>query len=204
MPRSRIRIHVPGDGGVKHVSKSYPDSTFKVVSVLPRDSNGKGLIEIESDDVESILSELSERDDVDEETLHVTDSEAVVEFEVPEPKLMVAARRTGVPLETPFEIRDGEAVWTVRADHSSLSDLGSFLDQNGIEYDLEYMKEIETERRLTERQREVLEVAVDEGYYDVPREATLTEVSEVVGISKSSCSEILQRAESRIVPEFVE
>jgi predicted DNA binding protein len=57
---------------------------------------------------------------------------------------------------------------------------------------------------LTERQREVLFEAVDRGYYDVPRETTLTEVADRVGIAKSTCSEVLQRVERTIVREFVD
>ncbi|MFC7139882.1 helix-turn-helix domain-containing protein [Halosimplex aquaticum] len=48
----------------------------------------------------------------------------------------------------------------------------------------------------------MLAVAIDEGYYAVPREATLTDVAETLSVSKSTCSDILHRCESSIVTWF--
>lgn len=52
---------------------------------------------------------------------------------------------------------------------------------------------------LTERQREVLRTALAQGYYDNPRECTLTELADELGIAKSTCSGILQRLESTVM-----
>lgn len=46
--------------------------------------------------------------------------------------------------------------------------------------------------------------AVEAGYYDTPRTCTLTELADEVGLAKSTCSEILHRAEEIIVKEFIE
>lgn len=47
---------------------------------------------------------------------------------------------------------------------------------------------------LTAKQREALELAFDEGYFAVPRGASLTELAEVVGISRQAFSRRLRRA----------
>lgn len=52
---------------------------------------------------------------------------------------------------------------------------------------------------LTARQREVLEAARRAGYYDAPRRVSLTELAEVLGIAKSTLSELLVHIESRII-----
>lgn len=52
---------------------------------------------------------------------------------------------------------------------------------------------------LTERQREVLDAAVDLGYYSVPRQATSTEVAEAVECAPSTASEHLRKIEARIL-----
>lgn len=51
---------------------------------------------------------------------------------------------------------------------------------------------------LTERQREVLQAAVDAGYYEVPRRATHRDVAERLGLSVGTVSEHLQKAEARV------
>ena len=53
-------------------------------------------------------------------------------------------------------------------------------------------------RQLTTRQQEVLEAAVDVGYYSTPRQATHTEVAAVVGIAPTTAGEHLRKVEERI------
>lgn len=52
---------------------------------------------------------------------------------------------------------------------------------------------------LTDRQREVLEVAYEVGYYDVPRRTTTKEVAAELGLDDSTVSEHLQRAEHNLL-----
>lgn len=52
---------------------------------------------------------------------------------------------------------------------------------------------------LTAAQRETLVTAHEQGYFEVPREATLTELGTVPGVSEQSVSERLRRAHERLV-----
>ncbi|WP_225317593.1 MULTISPECIES: helix-turn-helix domain-containing protein [Haloferax] len=51
---------------------------------------------------------------------------------------------------------------------------------------------------LTDRQRDVLDVALDLGYYDVPRGATHRDIATRLGLSTGTVSEHLQKIESRV------
>ena len=55
------------------------------------------------------------------------------------------------------------------------------------------------ETLLTERQREAVEVAVELGYYEVPREAGHDDVAEAIDCAPSTAAEHLRKAESRLV-----
>lgn len=52
---------------------------------------------------------------------------------------------------------------------------------------------------LTDRQREALTAAWEAGYYDVPRGGGIEAVAEDLGCAVSTASELLRRAESRLV-----
>lgn len=54
-------------------------------------------------------------------------------------------------------------------------------------------------RGLTARQREVLNAAVDVGYYSAPREATHADVASVVGIAPTTVGEHLRKAEEHVL-----
>ncbi|WP_267643679.1 helix-turn-helix domain-containing protein [Haloarchaeobius amylolyticus] len=51
---------------------------------------------------------------------------------------------------------------------------------------------------LTDRQREVLDVALDLGYYDIPRQATHRDIADQLGLSVGTVSEHLQKVESTV------
>ncbi|WP_313691893.1 helix-turn-helix domain-containing protein [Halorarum halobium] len=56
---------------------------------------------------------------------------------------------------------------------------------------------------LTDRQHEALRTAYELGYFDVPRRTSLDAVATELGISASSASERLRRAQSRLIEETV-
>ncbi|SDY85924.1 helix-turn-helix domain-containing protein [Halopenitus persicus] len=58
-------------------------------------------------------------------------------------------------------------------------------------------------RMITSRQEEILETAVDLGYYSEPRQASLEDISEVVGITPGTVGEHLRKVEERVFNEMV-
>lgn len=56
---------------------------------------------------------------------------------------------------------------------------------------------------LTERQLEVFQTAVAEGYYDVPRQATQQDIASELGCAPSTIDEHLRKAEARVVTGIV-
>ncbi|WP_049972312.1 helix-turn-helix domain-containing protein [Haladaptatus cibarius] len=56
---------------------------------------------------------------------------------------------------------------------------------------------------LTDRQLELFELAVQEGYYEVPRETTHRELAGALGIATGTVSEHLQRIEAKLVSGYL-
>ncbi|WP_225741272.1 helix-turn-helix domain-containing protein [Halorussus halophilus] len=56
---------------------------------------------------------------------------------------------------------------------------------------------------LTDRQFEAVTAAKEVGYYEVPREGSLSEVAEKLGCAESTASNLLRKAESRVMSELV-
>jgi hypothetical protein len=59
-------------------------------------------------------------------------------------------------------------------------------------------------RRLTDRQREVVETAYELGYFEYPRGANATEVAEDLGIQPSTFTEHLTAAQGKLLGELLD
>lgn len=205
MPRATLCLELPEQVWVSTLSKQYPDAEFTVLAAMPAGETGVGLVEITADDIEPIVTTIDGYDSVVSVTvLEAQADRALVQFETTEPLLIRSLSEAGVPLELPITIVDGEVTLELTASREKLSELGTLLDQFGIPFELlSITRSIDTQSLLTEAQYDLLETAIERGYYDTPRTCTLTELADAVGLAKSTTSEKLHRAEEKVVKEFV-
>lgn len=120
---------------------------------------------------------------------------------------ILAFARESVVVVPPVVYTDaGSAVFEVLGDPDDLRALLVALP-DGVDTTVERVGGFDPRRSpgaaLTERQREVVAAAVDLGYYDVPREATLAEVADELDIAGSTVSTHLRKAEAAVVREAV-
>lgn len=204
MPRAKLTVEVPGGTWINDVSTAHPGAVFRVIAALAGDEYGVGVLEIESDDIDTVIQEMKDHPGTLEvDVLQVESGTSLVQFRTKTPLLLFAAYRSGVPVEMPFEIKDGRGSWELSASHETLSRLGEQLREFGISFSVDYVQEIGFHQLLTDKQQELVLKAVEMGYYDTPRKCSLSELSEEVGLAKSTCSETLHRAEEKIVKEYV-
>ena len=206
MPLAKLRLTIPDRVWIGELTRAFPDATFRILAALSKENAGVGLAELCSPDYRAIVARMEAAEDVTAvDVIQHSDTEAIVQFETTMPLLLLPARDSGVPLEMPFDVADGEAVWEVTAPNDRLSALGDQLEAFDISFTVDAVQQrLTDEQLLTERQRRLVTTAVDEGYYDTPRDCTLTDLAGELDIAKSTASETLHRAEEAIVKEFVE
>lgn len=95
---------------------------------------------------------------------------------------------------------DGWLEWTVIL--GSRNELGSLinrLEESGVGYEIKSIERVGHEPGLTNRQEEVLRTAYELGFYNVPRDVSLRDLSRLFGVSTRALSEILRRAEKKAI-----
>ena len=206
MPQADLTITIPDGIWIGDISRGHPDASIRILAALTGDDGGVGLAEVTASDLPEIIADIHGSDSVTElELLERSEETVLLQFETTNPLLLFPVQDSGVPLEMPFTIRDGRAEWQITAPQHRLSELGTQLEEFGIPFTVnEVHQRIQPEQLLTERQLSLVRAAVEHGYYDTPRECSLTELAEDVGLAKSTCSETLHRAEGDIVKEFLE
>lgn len=206
MALARLTLTIPEFVWIGDLTRRYPDATVRVLAAIPDGETGVGLAEIAAEDPEAVVADVAAYDDVTSvSVLQWGDGEALVQFETTAPLLLQPVRESGVPLEMPFEIAGGEAVWEVTAPRDRLSALGDRLEEFDVPFRVDAVREQPAdEPLLTDGQRRLVAAAIEAGYYDTPRRCSLTELAERVGRAKSTTSETLHRAEGKIVKRYAE
>lgn len=204
MPTAKLRIALPEDVWVHEITTDFPAAELRVLAAFPAEETGVGLLEVTAPDLPAVVGAMDDHEEIVRLDLHRASGEtALVEFETTAPLLLFSVRESGLPLELPFTIQDGVAEVEVTAARDRLSAFTAQLEAFGMTFEVDSVREtVGPERLLTDRQRELLATAVEEGYYDTPRECSLTELAEEADVAKSTASETLHRAEEKIIKEY--
>lgn len=183
-------------------------STVKSVSEAGTDpTSGKFFYHISSDDFGRFEDGLRSDRTIGtfERIIDTSDGNAIYSFEyTDEAKLLspVISAANGVILDME---NDGSAwiltVWM--SERSDLVHLWDYAQQHDVEIKLlrvnEYASLGTTNAGVTDSQREALLVALDAGYFEEPRDATLSEVAAELDISQPAASGLLRRGIKRLV-----
>lgn len=206
MPSARLRIELPDGVWVADVTRAHPEITVQVLAAIPGSETGHAVVKLEGDEVPDALATMERHPALAEmDVLHRLEREAVVQFATTAPRLLLVSRAVGAPLELPITIVAGEATVNVTGSPDRVADFADRLRQVGISFEIERIRSTSGgEPALTDRQEEVLRSAIELGYYDLPRQCTMTELAEELGIAKSTCSELLQRIEATVMAEFAD
>lgn len=111
-----------------------------------------------------------------------------------------------------IRIYDGEEYWTViiSEDRPRIQDrLDEIREEMQADIAIEGMKSPNTETcdsgpksALSERQREVFELAQQSGYYSWPRETSASDLADGLDVSKTTLLEHLRKAESKLLNDY--
>jgi len=181
---------------VKSVSEAGTDPT-----------SGKFFYHIESSDFLQFEEGLRNDSTISgfERVIETRDREAIYSFEyTDEAKVLspVISTANGVILD--MENEGNAWIMTVwMPERTDLAHLWDYARRNDIEIDLlrvnEYASLGSTDAGLTDSQREALLLAVERGYFEEPRNATLSELAADLDISQPAASGLLRRGIKRLV-----
>lgn len=144
------------------------------------------------------IEELQRLDSFDEGTLYRTDWTEHNEV------LLYAYTELGT---TVLEATGQDGQWELRIrfdDREQLTRLRDYLHEHDFEFTLAELHEVTDPRSpgqygLSEKQEEALVAAWEIGYYDTPREITLTAIADELDISEQALSNRLRRGYDRLI-----
>ncbi|MFD1512404.1 helix-turn-helix domain-containing protein [Halomarina rubra] len=163
-----------------------------------------------TDDPEAVAGMLGDIDGVsDVEIVHSTADQHLfrLQWAAPSAGLLEGIRRNEGALLSGYAEGDRWSLTLRFADHDALSGFSAFCRDNDIRFDLARVTGFGGspihEDVLTAAQREALELAVERGYFAVPRAVSLDDLADALGVSHQAYSERLRRAIERLATSYL-
>lgn len=205
MPRVQIEVKNHPRNWLTHLSSSHPDDEFRILAAYPIEDGTVGILEVHTQNPDSVLNQLCEADGIHSfERMDTDDGVLLIEYHTPKPKVQALVSNSGAVPHYPVVFRDGTVTVTRAISYEQLADLTEVFEDAGIDYEIGFLvQNLSSENILTDRQRQFVDEAVNQGYYETPRRCSLTELAAKMDVHKTTASDILRRAERRIITEFV-
>lgn len=107
------------------------------------------------------------------------------------------------PIFRAFEGGDDGLVVDLLGSEETIRETIAQFEEMGMDVSLRSLRDYEVSERpldaLTDRQREIIVVAHEEGFFDVPRRTTVEEIAADLDLDPSTVSEHLQRAQGNLL-----
>jgi hypothetical protein len=105
--------------------------------------------------------------------------------------------------------QDGWRLRVLLPDRESLTETAQFCEGRNLTFVIKHIYEVtgsvgRGQYGLSKDQYEVLTTAMDQGYFDVPRSATMSDLSATLGISQQAVSERLRRGHKNLLESTLE
>jgi predicted DNA binding protein len=205
MISARFRIDLPPSLWVAELSREFPQTAFRLLSGYRQDGRALELGEAVGANPEAAAEAIRTHPAITAyELLEAESNRSLSKYETTQTDLYEFVDASGLTIEFPVTVERGRYIFDLTGTRDELDDLQTVLDRSPLSYELESLvSRTDSESLLTDRQREVLETAVREGYFTVPRECTLAELADTLGIDKSTASTTLRRGQQRLVEWFL-
>lgn len=203
--RARFRMSLADDLWVTDLSTRYPKATFRLLTGVPKGDRALELGEVRTDRPDAVTESIRSHPDIRTyDVVFLGESRAIAQYEAESKRLYEFLWNSSLPPEFPIVVENGEMEFDLTATRSQFDEFTAALTERDNRYELLSLVHTDDEESLlTDRQRECLRAALRAGYFEVPRECTLSELADDLAVDKSTASETIRRGQARILEEYL-
>jgi len=206
MREAILMIKIP-DSWMAHLGKKY-EKPVKFLDCMPFDgSGGKGLIEIDcvEEDMNELVEIIRSHPNVNKIDISPSPDGSIIASVFCQNKCAAckSLMNSNCFLISASSGKDGFIEWRLlTGEGGSLTELMDKLKGYGCEVELISCKRVTRKTVLTERQEQIIRIAFENGYYDLPKKITIGKLAKLLGAAPSTLAEIIQRAERKIIWQY--
>jgi predicted DNA binding protein len=75
------------------------------------------------------------------------------------------------------------------------------LEEENVVGEVLKISRLEDEKELTARQENILQIALEKGYFEFPKKITLRQLAKTLDVAPATLTEILRRGQKRVLQE---
>ncbi len=199
-----MRLKIPDNWMMQLLQNHNVD--IRVFGCIPYQSRGgRGLVRLSSNEnLDVILNKIRSRKDVVRAVFSRESDQAVMgQVVIDKCAACIALKQSDCFMVSSKSRGDRWLEWAVVAEcNSAIHDLVYLLGKNKCEVQLDRISGSSGASGLTLRQKEILQFAYSNGYYEYPRRVSLRDLSRIFDVSPSTMSEILRAGQRRIFSKY--
>jgi predicted DNA binding protein len=96
---------------------------------------------------------------------------------------------------------DGKLEWILLGSDTMVKSLMHALEMEGVVGEVVRISKLEDEKELTARQENLLQIALEKGYFEFPKKITLRQLAKSLDIAPATLTEILRRGQKQVLKE---
>ena len=199
---ARIKIKFPDALWISDIFRKFPDIKMEILNFLPYDlekSIGNSIIEIFHYEVNSVINEIKNHASVFEfSVIEQEDNRIKINVKTKDPYLLYGVIKHGILVDFPVKVRDGNAYWRLISTRDRIDKLLTLFEHKNIDFTLLRIGKapynLDDQRtRLSLEESNVLNKAIELGFFEVPRNISLENLANELGKSKSALSVMLRK-----------
>lgn len=97
---------------------------------------------------------------------------------------------------------DGYVEWIVIGSHEAYRELLGSLEGQGVGVEVKRLSKAKGGKSLTARQEQILQIALEKGYFEYPKNIDLRSLASILDVSAPTLSELLRKAQKKILTEY--
>ncbi|MHA1520867.1 MAG: helix-turn-helix domain-containing protein [Promethearchaeota archaeon] len=188
------------------LTKKYTNLQFEIKAFIPVEQDpfvGNSLISITGSVPESFLQELDIHPSlISYSIMERTPNHMILNTVTKDHILLLTIVKNMILVDLPVSVSNGVAEFVISSTRSNIDQFIQDLESRGLSVEIKSIGNYSEDlfhKILTPRQFEVYNSAKQKGYYESPRQITLTELAREIKVAKSSLSSILQRIHSKLL-----
>ncbi len=199
---ARIKIKFPDALWISDIFRKFPDIKMEILNFLPYDlekSIGNSIIEIFYHEVNSVINEIKNHASVFEfSVIEQEDNRIKINVKTKDPYLLYGVIKHGILVDFPVKVRDGNAYWRLISTRDRIDKLLTLFEHKNIGFTLLRIGKApynldDEKARLSLEESNVLNKAIELGFFEVPRNISLENLANELGKSKSALSVMLRK-----------